>query len=134
MSMQAWLKLIGSTDNPVNGWNEEYIGFRKSQKPGIRMGDQVLLYAPGGSRRIFALAVAVGDPEPDPDYSLHVNGSCLWRLRVRYLINLPVDSGIFIEEANAGTCNLAHSVRQQSHIRLSSDEYELACSKLRNIT
>jgi len=132
--MQAWLKLIGSTDNPVHGWNEEYIGFRKSQKPGIRMGDHVLLYAPGGSRRIFALAEVDGNPEPDPDYSAHVNGSCQWRLRVRYLINLPVDSGIFIEEANTGTRNLAHSVRQQSHIRLTTDEYELAYSKLRNRT
>ena len=128
--MQPWLKLIGSSDNPVRSWDKEYIGFRKSNKPGIRLGDHVFLYAPGGSRRIFALAEAVANPEPDPDYSPIVEGSCQWRVKVRYLVNLPVDSGILIEEANTGSRNLAHSVRQQSHIRLRPDEHMMAKSKL----
>jgi hypothetical protein len=135
--MQAWLKLIGSSDKPITEhpfygtYQHDFIGFRKSNRPGIRKGDHVFLYAPGGSRRIFAFAEAAGDPEPDPGYDPREAGSCRWRIRVRYIINLPVDSGIFIEDANVGSRDLAQSVCRQSHIRLSSEEYDLANRKLR---
>src|SRR5512143_2336818 len=98
--MTAWLKLIGSakrpiTEPPFNGqYTEEYVGFRKANKPSIRAGDDLFLYAPGGSRRIFALAEVVGDPERDSKYNPQEEGSCRWKLRIRYLINLPVTSGI----------------------------------------
>lgn len=135
--MQAWLKLIGSSDKPITGhpfygtYKQEYIGFRKPKKPGIRKGDHVFFYAPGGSRRIFAIAEADGDPEPDPEFNPNKDGSTRWRVSVRYIINLPVNSGIFLEDANAGGRNLAKSVCQQSHIRLSPEEYRLANRKLR---
>ena len=69
--MRTWLKLIGSGDKPITEhpfygiYNAEYVGFRKARMPGIRMGDRLFLYAPGGSRSIFALAEAVADPEKD---------------------------------------------------------------------
>ena len=134
--MQTWLKLIGSGDKPITEhpfygiYNAEYVGFRKARVPGIRMGDHLFLYAPGGSRRIFALAEAAADPENDINYNPKEEGSCRWKLRVRYLINLPVASGILIVEVSTGHRNLAHSVRQQSHIKLSPEEYKLAYSKL----
>lgn len=90
--MRTWLKLIGSgqkpiTEHPFCGiYKEEYVGFRKAKKPGIRTGDHLFLYAPGGSKRIFALAEATGDPECDINYDPQVQGSCRWKLRVRYLI------------------------------------------------
>lgn len=138
--MNNWLKLIGSADKPITehpfygSYNAEYVGFRKARMPGIRMDDHLFLYAPGGSRSIFALAVAMSDPEDDIDYNLKVEGSCRWKLRVRYLINLPVASGILIDEVSSGHRNLAHSVRQQSHIKLSPEEYKLAYSKLQEKT
>ena len=61
--MATWLKLIGSATSPVTEWEREYVGFRKANKPSIRTGDHLFLYAPGGSRRIFALAEVISDPE-----------------------------------------------------------------------
>jgi len=134
--MNYWLKLIGSsykpiTEHPFNGnYNEEYIGFRRPGKPSIQMGDHIFLYAPGDSRSIFALAEATTDPEKDSNYNPMMDGSCRWKQRVNYIINLPVTSGVPIEEVNSGHRNLTHSVRQQSHIKLTPEEYKLAYSKL----
>ncbi len=135
--MQAWIKLIGSSDKPITehpfygNYKQEYIGFRKSNRPGIRKDDQMFLYAPGGSKSIFALAEAVADPEHDPDYSPVKDGSCRWRIRVRYIFNLPVDSGISIDEISKGSRNITRSICQQSHIRLLPDEYELVLFKMK---
>lgn len=134
--MQAWLKLIGSSDKPITEhpfygtYQHDFIGFRKSNRPGIRKGDHVFLYAPGGSRRIFAFAEATGDPEHVPGYDPREVGSCRWRIRVRYIINVPVDSGISIEDINKGSRNITRSICQQSHIRLSPEEYRLALFKM----
>src|SRR5437016_1625027 len=83
--MTDWLKSIGSRKKPVSEWRENYVGFRKDNKPGIKVGDRLFLYAPGRlNMRIFALAEAVGNAEPDPDFNPGVEGSCYWRLAVRY--------------------------------------------------
>lgn len=135
-AMNNWLKLIGSSDKPITehpfygNYNAEYIGFRKKCMPGIRMGDHLFLYAPGGSRSIFALVEAMTDPETDSNYNPIVDGSCRWKLHVQYLLNVPVASGVLIDEVNTGHRNLTHSVRQQSHIKLTPEEYRLAYSKL----
>lgn len=134
--MQIWLKLVGSstvpiTEHPFYGrMVGEYIGFRKTRKPSIRTGDQLFIYAPGGSKRIFALAEAVGDPEYDSNYNPQEKGSCYWKLNIRYLINLPVDSGIHIDEIRTSRRNLLKSIQRQSHIKLLPEESELALSKL----
>ena len=134
--MKYWLKLIGSstkpiTDRPFYGkYDEEYIGFRKERMPAIRMGDHVFLYAPGGSMSIFALTEAMSAPEHGYNYNPKQEGSCRWKMWVRYLMNLPVDHGINIDEVNFGDRNLALSIRRQSHIKLSPEEYMLAFDKL----
>ena len=94
MNMSTWLKLIGCSKRPITGppfygsYKEDHIGFRKERKPGIRMGDHLFLYAPGGSRRIFALAEAVIAPEHNNNYFIksilvgqHVENrqSVLWK-------------------------------------------------------
>ena len=92
--MHSWLKLVGSADKPITdspfygNYREEYIGFRKNNVPGIRSGDHLFLYAPGGSRRIFALVEAITDPERDSKYNPNEQGSCRWLIYVRYLMNL----------------------------------------------
>jgi hypothetical protein len=134
--MATWLKLIGSSDRPLTGppfngsYTADHVGFRKAGKPGIRAGDHLFLYAPGGSRRIFALTEAASDPESDPNYNPHEKGSCQWRLRVRHLINLPVGSGILIDDITSSQRNLIDSIRQASHIKLLSEESDLAHRKL----
>lgn len=134
--MNHWLKLIGSSYKPITehpfygNYNEEYIGFRRQGKPSIQIGDHIFLYAPGDSRSIFALVVATTDPERDNNYNPMEDGSCRWMLRVHYLINLQVTSGIPIDEVSSEHRNLTHSVRQQSHIKLTPEEYKLAYSKL----
>ena len=129
--MQTWLKLLGSVEKPLTHpdyqgrWEENYIGFRKTRKPSIRSGDHIFLYAPGGTKSIFALAEAVSNPYIPED-----EGHESWNVNIRYLINLPVTSGVHIDEINAGQRNLLKSIQRQSHIKLSSEEAELAFHKL----
>jgi hypothetical protein len=134
--MGNWLKLIGSgkkpiTEHPFYGnYNREHVGFRKAKKPGIRMGDYLFLYAAGGSKRIFALVEAIGDPEYDINHDPRDEESCRWKLNVRYLINLPVASGVHIDEVCTGQRDLTDSIRRASHIKLGPEECQLAFSKL----
>ncbi|MBX3746085.1 MAG: hypothetical protein KF833_12335 [Verrucomicrobiae bacterium] len=134
--MKTWLKLVGSqkaplTEAPWHGsYTEERIGFRKASRPSIQAGDHLFLYAPGGSRRIFALAEALGHPEIDPNYNQNEHGSCRWQLSVRYIMNLPVASGILIDDILCGERDLTLSVRQASHVALLAGESRLAYSKL----
>jgi hypothetical protein len=135
--MQTWLKLLGSVDKPLTDsdyhgeWKQTYIGFRKTRKPSIRLGDNVFFYAPGGSKRIFALAESTSEPESNPEYDPEEKGSCYWNVHVRYLINLPVNSGIHIDEITTKQRNLLKSIQRQSHIKLFPEEIELAERKLR---
>ncbi len=134
--MTAWLKLIGSAKSPITDalfhgdYTAEYVGFRRANKPGIRAGDHLFLYAPGGSRRIFALAEAIRDPERDPNYDPNQEGSCRWKIPVHYLINLPVASGILIDDIISGQRDLTHALRQASHIKLLPEESDTAQRKL----
>jgi hypothetical protein len=129
--MKTWLKLIGSQEHPITGgYTGEHIGFRRAGRPSIRIGDHLFLYAPGGSRRIFALAEVVSDPERDPDYKPNEHGSCQWRLSVSYLRNMPVASGILLDDIMSGERDLRLSLRQASHVRLLASESELAYRKL----
>ena len=134
--MQTWLKLIGSVKKPLTHpeykgrWEEKYIGFRKTRKPSIRSGDHLFLYAPGGTKSIFALAEATSDPEINDQYNPDEEGSCYWNVNIQYLLNLPVDSGIHIDEITTKQRSLSKSIQRQSHIKLSSEESELALNKL----
>lgn len=133
--MTSWLKLIGCCQKPITespfygNYKELTIGFRKARKPGICKGDHLFLYAPGGSKRIFALAEAISDPKNNLDYDSQEYGSCQWNITVRYLINLPVDSGIHIDEVSIER-SLTKSIQRQSHIKLLPEEYKLAFEKL----
>ena len=130
------MKLIGSASAPITempfdgNYIGEHVGFRKASKPGIRAGDHLFLYAPGGSRRIFALAEAIGDPEQDRSYDPNQEGSCRWKVSVHYLINLPVASGILIDDIISSQRDLTKSLRQASHIKLLPVESDTARRKL----
>lgn len=42
----------------------------------------MFFYAPGGSKKIFALAEAVRDPEINKNYNSQEEGSCYWIIRL----------------------------------------------------
>ena len=130
-TMKTWLKLIGSAKSPIteSGFKENYVGFRRIGRPSIQPAEQLFLYAPGGNRRIFALAVAVSYPEHDSDFNPSKEGSCRWKLKIRYEINLPVTSGILIGDVSSHR-DLAKALRQASHIELRPEEYQSAKSQL----
>jgi predicted restriction endonuclease len=133
--MRTWLKIIGSHRKPITKaphhghYAEKHIGFRKDNEPSISTGDQLFLYASGGSRRIFALAEALGNPERNPKHNQNEEGSCRWRLRVRYLHNSHVDSGILLDEVSSDR-HLDKSIQRASHIELRPEEYQSAYGKL----
>ncbi|WP_045217605.1 hypothetical protein [Desulfonatronovibrio magnus] len=39
----------------------------------------ILIYAPGGSRRIYPIAEAVSDPEHNDKFNPQEEGSCPWK-------------------------------------------------------
>jgi hypothetical protein len=124
--MHTWLKSIGSARQPITDhYTDLSVGFRKKSKPGIRKGDHLFFYAPGGSKRIFALAEATDNPERDIKYDPEIQGSCRWKLSVRYLINLPVADGVHLDDVRSKR-HLAGSIRQQSHINLRPEESQSA--------
>ena len=131
--MNSWLKLIGSAKEPVTEWRKPYVGFRKENRPGIRSGDQLFFYAPGGSKCIFALAEATGDPKLDNRFDPNKEGSCRWKVAVCYpgKLNFPVKSGIPID-AIQSLRELTKSIRRASHIKLHPEESQSAYEKLRN--
>src|ERR1035437_7516831 len=134
--MTDWLKNIGSAKKPITEWKEEYVGFRTTNKLRIAKGDRLFLFAPGGSRRIFALAKAAGNPEHDPEWNPKDKESCYWKLPVRYMedLNLPVASGILIDDViSHRKVKLTRSIGQKSHIKRRPEESESVKSKLRDI-
>jgi hypothetical protein len=76
----------------------------------------------------------VTDPEHDANYDPSEHGSCRWKIHIRYLINLQVESGISIDQASLPSRALSNSVKQQSHIKLSTDEYKHIHKKLEERT
>jgi hypothetical protein len=73
---------------------------------------------------------ATSDLEYDTDYDPEKEGSCYWKLYIKYEINLPVNSGIHIDEISTSVRKLSKSVQQQSYVKLLPEEVELALSKL----
>jgi hypothetical protein len=131
--MKTWLKCIGSAQKPISGeYNAEKEGvgfrFRKGGKPTVHSGDRLFLYAPGGSKRIFALVEAIGEPYLNPKFN-DEEGSCRWMLAVRYIddLNLAVVSGIHIDEVTRHRrVKLTRSIGRKSHIELHLEESESA--------
>ncbi len=124
-----WLKLVGTSERP---WpNKPYhlksIGFRKrkdGKKPsGIRQGDHLLLYAVGGSKRIFAIAKVTREwYEVSDDKEWPYRVDIQWPLEV----NLLPSKGVYIDNVSTDI-----TVTQQSHVRITREEFEKAASMLR---
>lgn len=134
--MNTWLKVIGFgnkpiTEAPYHGKYElDYVGFHRKGRPSIRMGDHLFLYAAGGSKQVFAEAVATDDPRPNSPTD---GDGPRWKLKIEYLTNLRVPFGVHIDEIITARRDLTKSVMRASHIKLHSDESERASIKLNNL-
>lgn len=81
------------------------------------LGDLMVLYAVGGSKRIFALA--------EVTRKVYDSGDENWpyRVDIKYDVNLPVSSGVDIGQVGTER-NLLRSLLRQSYVELSAEEYE----------
>ena len=86
----------------------------------------MVLYAVGGSKRVFALAQVTSE--------VYNSGNERWpyRMDVSYSVNLPVRLGVHIDEVSTAERDLLRSLRQASYLELSPEEYERAETKLQN--
>jgi hypothetical protein len=126
-SMSAyWLKIIGTSEGPCPGtYAVEHADFKKKPRH-MQSGDLMVLYAVGGWKCVFAIAQVDG-----PFYA---SGVERWpfRVKIKYLVNLPVSSGVSIEKVNDER-DLCLSLRRRSFLELSAKEYENAATKLRAV-
>jgi hypothetical protein len=127
---ESWLKLIGTSKKPFQGrYENPHVDFSKNKRPrAIHPGDQIVLYAPGGSKRLFALAEVTSEVYENNEYEEYP-----YRVDISYEVNLPVSAGIHIEEVSTPKRNLLGAI-QGSYLRLKPEEFELAASKLRQAT
>jgi len=136
---QAFLKSIGSADDPLNndwiahGWRGlpnrtdllDRIRFARNKRPtGVQRDDKLVLYA-SGWERFFGVAIVVS-PEPYDDPA-EGEERWPWVLEVRVPLVVPrLELAPRISEINVAPT----SVRQQSHIHMSDDQYRLALDAL----
>jgi hypothetical protein len=125
----AWLQMIGTSKEPCpESYTESHADFSRRPRR-ICVGDHMDLYAVGGSKRVFALA-EVTSQVCDSGYERWP-----YRLNISYLLNLPISSGVPIEEVNTLERDLLRAIRRgASFFELSSEEYERAAAKLGKVS
>lgn len=137
--MQTFLKSIGAANaklgdawltDPWGGMSNrldllDTIHFAKNKRPtGVNRDDRLVLYA-AGWERIFGVAVVRSD-EP---YELITPGQERWPWALDVVVPLVVPRlSLAPELSEIKVANT--SVRQQSHIRLSDEQYALAVAAL----
>lgn len=121
-----WLKLIGTAELPCpDPYTLEYADFARMPRQ-IRIGDNMVLYAVGGMKRVFA--------EVEVTSEVRQSGVERWPYRVsmKYLVNLPPHSGVLLDEITTEKRDLLPVIRRgASYFKLLPEEYALAASKLR---
>ena len=122
---KCWLKLIGTAERPCpEFWKQSHASSRRKPS-GIHVGDHMVLYAVGGTKRVFAVAEVTSE--------LYESGDKEWpyRVDITYLAHVPTSQGVHIDQVSTPKRNLIRSLRQRSYIRLYPEEYERASTKLR---
>lgn len=120
--MANFLKIIGSGQDPCpEPYKELFVDFSPSRNPKgkINVGDELILYAAGGRRSVFARAKVVSDVYGGD------NAEWPYRLDVVYESNVPPAEGVPIGDVSVER-DLVVSVRRQSYIRLSDAEFDEA--------
>ena len=63
--MQYWLKLVGTTEDPVDRWDEDYVNY--ARQPAVRKGDLLVLQATR-HRRLIGIVKCTSDPIPNKGF------------------------------------------------------------------
>jgi hypothetical protein len=114
----TWLKMIGTSPGRCpEVYDRSYADFPRRPRR-IRPGDRMVLYAVGGSKRVFAVAEVTSE--------VYDTGQERWpyRLNIRYLLNLPVSSAVSINEVSTPGRNLLRAIPRASYFELRPEEYE----------
>ena len=139
---QAFLKSIGATGQELgNGWLTtgwgnradrtdllDRVRFAKNKRPsGVNKGDRLVFYA-AGWERFFGVAIVISDAP----YELIEPGEERWPWVLDVEVPLVVPRLELAPHISA--ISVANtSVRQQSHIRLTDGQYELAVHELMSL-
>lgn len=121
----SWLKMIGtSSESPWEVYEKNYADFARRPRH-IHPGDGMILYAVGGSKRVFAAAQVTSE--------VYSSGRKRWpyRVDIKYVVNLPVASGVDIDKVSSPGRDLLRPIRRASYFRLHPEEYDRAAAKLR---
>lgn len=128
--MNYWLKSIGASDDELKkywlrsrGDLLDQIRFAKNKRPtGVSKGDRLVLYAAGWERVFGVAIVASEEPKEDPREKRWP-----WVLDVEVPLVIPrLDLAPHLKEMDVATT----SVRQQSHISLTPDQFDKAVRAL----
>jgi hypothetical protein len=123
-----WLKAIGHARGPLSErWLDDRAELLRStgfpRRPRIEPGDRLVLYA-SVWRRVFALAVVLGEPESrdHPRWP--------WSVDIETLLLVPVlDAAPPVEAIGVA----ARSMSQQSHIRIGPEHYARAVEAITSV-
>lgn len=125
---KAWLKVIGESKHPREHYDETFVGFPTKQRPvNIHVGDQMVLYAVGGSKKVFGLVEVTSEVYERSEWPQWPHS-----VDVLYLVNVPVSQGVPIHEISTPKRNLLRAVMAgRSYLRLTPEEYKGAANKLK---
>ena len=123
--MGVFLKVIGSGLNPCpEPYEKPFADFSPTRRPRqIHEGDNLILYAAGGRKCVFAVARVTSELKTS-DYSEWPH-----RLDIEYLVNVSPRDGVPIDKVSIER-DLGKVVRRQSYVRLSMEEYKRAAALL----
>lgn len=121
--MAAWLKMIGTTEKPCrDGYDRDHVDFTREPRD-LHKGDQLILYAVGGSTRVFAVARVTSEPRASGVERFP------FRVDIEYSVNLPVPSGVSVREISSR--DLVGAIKWgSSYLRLQQDEFDRAVALL----
>lgn len=131
-----WLKAIGHARGPLpEAWlTGERAATRLSRtgfprRPRIASGDRLVLYA-SVWRRVFGVVEVVGEPTDAPPPGGARSARWPWWVAIEPLVVVPhLDNAPPVEAIGVA----ARSMRQQSHIRLTAAQYELAVEAIASV-
>lgn len=125
LNRKYWLKSVGSADDQqADDWPEsapqelEHVHFPGKGKPSVQPGDYLVYYA-SGQERIIGIAEVFTPPT-------HDGGEARWpwrcEIRPRIILN-RIHRSPSLDVMSGPERDFRRSVRQQSHVAISEDEY-----------
>lgn len=115
--MSYWFKIIGSSDNPVDRWDQPYVEFSGANGvPQVQDGDLFVLYA-SQHQIYFALAQATSGVFTTDDIPGAWGG---YRIDIAYEKNLDVVGGVHRNEINVDVRSYG-----QGLLSLTENQYQI---------